>query len=473
MNNQKITSPVMVSAGFLSALLSLFVLINLVWGYQLALYILVAVCALGLSFIYPIAGLLAVTFLTLVWSQHFTLSPLIINQTEYKIYLIDWFLVAIYFRTALDWLRQAKPHWNWADRLLVVFFAWVALVFALSIAFWDASLASAVSSLKNYTFYPILFFVAWYYGRERATVRAWLEFLIAGALASVLFFVYGLVAGQGLWTEITPLSTEGARFLDFNHAFYLCLATIVGLAYIIRQRDALARQLAWLLPLFVAGIVGSLMRHLWLALVVYLVWFLISLGNDRASFKKLIAKYTAVVVMIVTVVAMIWAIAPQSQLAQKINDQQGYLATRVLSLFDDGDTSIAWRSTLWQTAVSNLAERPWMGLGLGQKVFIDMGSYKDYVELRNIHNSFLAILTQLGVLGIALLALFVLHWFYRVWMTKSNNSLALVIRYSTLGVVIFCLVAFLFQPYLEANFFSVWWWIFLGLGRAYYEGSLS
>lgn len=473
MNKAKISTAVAVSTGFLTLLTSLLVLVNLSGAYSLALYMLVALAAFGLSLIYPVAGLLSLSLLTLIWSQHFTLSSLIINQAEYKIYLIDWFLLAIYARTALEWLKARRPVWKIEDWVLLVFFAWVALVFVWSMGLWDANLAPAVSSLKNYTFYPLLFFVAWYYGRQPGMIKQWLAVLMLGGMVSVGFLIYGLINGQGLWTEVTPLSTEGSRFLDFNHAFYLCLAFICGLAYLVKQNDRWSRWLAWLLPLFVAGIIGSLMRHLWLGLAVYLVWLMVSLGNDRLSFKKLLAKYLAAGVMVVALLAMVTVLAPQSSLSGNLAEQGRYLSTRVVSLFDSGDTSIAWRNTLWRVALADLMERPWSGQGLGQKVFIDMGSYKEYVELRNIHNSFLAILTQLGFVGLCLLAVLVLIWLYRMWTCKATEAWRTTVRYSALGMIIFCVVTFLFQPYLEANFFSIWWWLALGWGRAYYEGSLS
>jgi O-antigen ligase len=173
------------------------------------------------------------------------------------------------------------------------------------------------------------------------------------------------------------------------------------------------------------------------------------------------------------IAAMVTVLAPQSSLSGNLAEQGRYLSTRVVSLFDSGDTSIAWRNTLWRVALADLMERPWSGQGLGQKVFIDMGSYKEYVELRNIHNSFLAILTQLGFVGLCLLAVLVLIWLYRMWTCKATEAWRTTVRYSALGMIIFCVVTFLFQPYLEANFFSIWWWLALGWGRAYYEGSLS
>jgi O-antigen ligase len=144
-----------------------------------------------------------------------------------------------------------------------------------------------------------------------------------------------------------------------------------------------------------------------------------------------------------------------------------------MSFFDSEDSSFAWRSSLWRGVWSELAVNPLFGLGLGQRIYLDMGSYKDYVELRNIHNSFLAITTQLGLVGIILLATLVLNLFIRVWRISLSDHYLQMKKLILLGVLVFCSVAFLFQPYLEANWFSIWWWLALGLSRSLYENSTS
>jgi len=370
-------------------------------------------------------------------------------------------------------MKYRQPKFKLLDYSLLLFFGWVAIIFWFSLAFWDASLQPAFSSLKNYVFYPALFFVVWYWFRDRQILKYWLGFFIAGACLSLGFFAYGLIVGQGLWTEITPLSTSGSRFLDFNHAFYLCLAFILGLSHLIWQKDRVSNLIIWLLPLFLIAVAGSLMRHLWLALGVYLLWLVVTLGTGRASLKILVTKYLAAGIMTLALVLFIFNLLPQSDLNQQVNQQQGYFVARLSSIFDDGDTSIAWRGTLWQVVWDNFLLNPLVGQGLGQRVFIDMGSYKDYVELRNVHNSFLAILTQVGLIGFLLFVIFTIGQLVKVWRYKAKDNLSQMVRYSLSGVIIFCSVAFLFQPYLEANFFSIWWWIILGLGHAYYEGAFS
>jgi len=462
-----------ISAWFLALLFSVLVTSNLIFGFNLALYGLTAVIGLLVTLVWPRSGLLAMFFLTLVFAKQFSLSNVIINQEEYKFYLIDIFLLAVYFRVVLDWLKINRPAIKGVDWLLIAFMIWTALSYAVSVAYGDAITPVAFSSLKNYIFYPALYFAVWFLFRSRDDWRQLFNFFIAGVVVSLGFLVYGLVTGVGLWTELTPLTTSGARLIDFDHAFYLALAIIVALPIIIYGHSRYKQVLAWLVPLFLLGVLGSLMRHLWLALLVYLAWFIYSIGNQRRIFKYWLTRYLALGTIILSLLAFVVAVIPQSSLSNQANVQRGYLVTRAMSFFDSEDSSFAWRSSLWRGVWSELAVNPLFGLGLGQRIYLDMGSYKDYVELRNIHNSFLAITTQLGLVGIILLATLVLNLFIRVWRISLSDHYLQMKKLILLGVLVFCSVAFLFQPYLEANWFSIWWWLALGLSRSLYENSTS
>jgi len=123
------------SALFLILIFSVYVISNLAIGFNLGFYCLVASAALILSFTSPRSALWSIIFLTLFFAKQFTLSGLIINQVEYKFYLIDIFLVAMYARVALDWLASGQRRLNRIEWVLILFFVWTAISFAFSVAF--------------------------------------------------------------------------------------------------------------------------------------------------------------------------------------------------------------------------------------------------------------------------------------------------------------------------------------------------
>jgi len=309
---------------------------------------------------------------------------------------------------------------------------------------------------------------------DKQKLKTWLSFVMSATLVIIGFIVYGLVNGQGLWTEITPLSTVGSRILDFDHAFYLCLISLFGLSYIIFKRGLAVRWLYMLLPIFFIGIVGSLMRHLWVALVLAVIGVYFFLPKLKKSiFRQVVLSYTVILVVLGLLAIFLANTLPFSHFSGYYHNVVNQLSTRAESLADSNDSSIAWRGAVWQGVWEKYKDNLAGGLGFGQKVFIDMGDYQDYVEIRNIHNSFLAIFVQLGLAGFAIFCLFALGVFGKLLKYKTSGEDGQTAKFALLAIMIFCAVAFLFQPYLEANFFNISFWLSLGLAKRTYEGTFS
>ncbi|EKD46948.1 MAG: hypothetical protein ACD_67C00004G0001, partial [uncultured bacterium] len=147
----------------------------------------------------------------------------------------------------------------------------------------------------------------------------------------------------------------------------------------------------------------------------------------------------------------------------------GMIGGRIVSVTNtSGDESIVWRSAVWKQAVKQYVKGPIQGIGFGKKVSVEIGKYRDFVEVRNIHNSFLVLLVQMGIFGITfvMLAVFVLG--KNALTNKFKDETFQMIAFGCLGVLALQLVAFLFQPYLEANLLGIFFWINLGMLRILY-----
>ena len=145
------------------------------------------------------------------------------------------------------------------------------------------------------------------------------------------------------------------------------------------------------------------------------------------------------------------------------------LGSRVASIANTStDESIVWRSAVWQQAINQYANNPILGIGFGKKVSVEIGKYHDFVEVRNIHNSFLVLLVQMGIVGLFLIlvCLSILGW--NVFHLDMEDDFMQIAAYSSLGILLFQFVAFMFQPYLEANLLSIFFWINLGILRSLY-----
>jgi O-antigen ligase len=153
--------------------------------------------------------------------------------------------------------------------------------------------------------------------------------------------------------------------------------------------------------------------------------------------------------------------APSEQMGALIST----MTTRVTSIGNASDESIAWRGVVWSSAFHAFSQNIFSGTGFGVSVPVEIADYREFVEIRNIHNSWLALLIQTGLLGFGLFVLFLSRLAYRAWRLRSKDALLETAKYVTMGILLFHSIIFLSQPYLETNLLSIFFWINLGVMR--------
>jgi|GEM_PF-301609 len=496
-----------ISAVFIVALVSFSILTNFVSGFIFPLFLVVIIIAFLIAFFYPRSGLYALVFLTFIFERFFTLNPIVIDRNEYKLYSLDiilaGILAGIIFEKIFFSRKVKKPFFllkqnsnfskeknnrkifsfrffsfvfprqiflkfkkDKASFYLIAFIGVIIIYFLASVIIWGGNFSLAFSSLKNYGFYSLLYFVVIFLLNKEAHWARFLKFALAGAIGIIVFIFIGVVRGEGLWSEYTPLSTAGIRILAFPHAYYLSLALIFSLVWLVFQKNNFSRWFWLLLPFWIIGIVGSMMRHLWIGLFFSLILLFFILSRERKiALKKIFFHYLLIIVTLGTFVFYLSWLVPYSNISREFAIGAQVLRERAISLSNFEDSSIAWREITWKAAGKEYRKNPWRAMGLGKKIFIEMNGYVDAVEARSLHNSFLSLFAQTGIWGLGALGLFVWFSFKEVWKKIKTNQTNFVLP-ATLTILIFQLIIFQFQPYLETNLLGIFFWLNLGLMKA-------
>jgi hypothetical protein len=269
---------------FLILLLGMDALTNSIVGFSFFLFMVTVPLSAGLAFFFPRAGFAAAMVTTILFERFFALSPMIIGDVVYKLYPLDIILASVFLSALLVFLYEGKTffRFRFSDRFLFGFFVLVTGIFLATVFGWnDTSLAIAFSTWKNYVFYGLTVFFLGGMLRKKEDFVSFGKLFLVGTAFATIFLLIGILRGEGLWTEYTPLSTSGTRFLAFPHAFYFSLALLVLLLPLPLWLNKASRQKQFFMSLFsavlVCGILGSLMRHLWLGLGgASLVSFLVS-----------------------------------------------------------------------------------------------------------------------------------------------------------------------------------------------------
>lgn len=451
--------------------LALLIVAMLLAGNSPLLYLLFVL--LSAVFILPgdyFLGLSLIITLTMIFERFFALQGLTIDRAVYKFYLMDAVICLSYLALFIDHKmrrRTRRISFGWPEKFLAV---WLIIVGSYLIrSFYDinADAAVAFSSFKNYFFYPLLYLFIIYAVDSKEKLKQAVHLMLLSAVGIIGFIFIGFINGQGLWTEFTPLSTVGTRYLAGTHAFYLTLAVALGLPLFLYKRLRNASFAILIAGLWSLGIAASLMRHLWLALLVALAATFVLLGKEL---KKTYAAYLSQAGLIMA--TMLAAVILASSLLyfqgsmDKIHSDLNAVFSRVATVTDiSADTSVSWRQDIWQDAAKIWSERPIFGVGFGRAMLIDSGAYQTFEEIRNIHNSPLAIAVQMGLAGLAAFLAFVASAIASSIKKIRHDDDLKPYYIGILAAISAYLAASLFQPYLETNMMGIWLWILLGLLR--------
>jgi O-antigen ligase len=459
-----------VSAIFIIILVSLFVLANFVVGFVWPVFILTMLIGFMLAAIYPRSGMLAIVFLTMVWERFFTLQTFFIGKSEYKIYPLDILLAGVFVGILVQYLLMRKKiQLRKVDWILMGFIGLNIVYFAWSLIIIKTNAALAFSALKNYAFYSLLYFATMFLFRDKKSWRELFGFFLAGAVALTGFVILGLISGEGLWSGYTPLSTSGVRKLAFTHGLYLTLAFFPMLLWLIGRKKIhqLKDEIYHVfMAIWLVGIIGALMRHLWIAMAgVFILLLLFLTKVQKKGILRIVFKLAVPFIVIGVFVFYAASMNPQSNLARTFEKSLGVVSERASSLVSSKeDESFAWRTLVWQGAYTRFKNNPIFGIGTGERIYVEDKDYKDFIEIRNIHNSYLAILFQLGFLGLGFFFFFV-YGNVRALLSSSGDEQYNFYKFSILSVLAIYLLSLPFQPYLETNLLAIFFWMSLGLAR--------
>ncbi|HCU01304.1 MAG: hypothetical protein UR66_C0019G0005 [Candidatus Moranbacteria bacterium GW2011_GWE1_35_17] len=456
-----------INAIFIIVLNTFLILAGFAGGFIMPLFLLVMIFSFWISFLYPRSGIYAIVFLTLIFERFFTLAPIVIGYQEYKLYPIDIILgatfISYFIQIGLNIAKKNNLTYLKENKYLSIFFILIIIHFLVDIIFLKTDNALAFSSFKYYIFYPWLYFVILFFFKKREDVLKLFKFYLAGAIGIIFFIMFGILNGNGLWTEYTPLSTNGVRILAFTHSFYILMGLLGVWIWSLYHQKKTNVAFKILMIVWTIGIIGSLMRHLWIGLVISLAIIYFAIEKEkRKIFREKISKGLMAASVATLFIAFLVIISPHYSSYNKLADKSlNSMNERVGSLFlgFSQDESFSWRELVWKESLSEYIKNPLWGMGFGQKVYVESDGYKDFVEVRNIHNSWLVLLFQGGFLVAGFFIFFIFGLFFKLVKIREKGwqdilLIVLFINYLILAV---------FQPYWETNMLSIFFWIILGL----------
>lgn len=465
LNPSKISREVVYTI-FATIFVSVFVLVNIFFGFNLYLYIFCLVFASFFILKRPEVGLYLIIICTAIFESFFTLQPLTFDENTYKVYPLDFIIIITLISLVFSLLR------NRGNKLIVgkvglsilvfIIFCLVSFVYGL---IQGGDINDAFSTLKNYAFYAALYFLVVNIITDKTKLDRLVKIFLFCGLALFFFIFYGLINGSGLWIEFTPLSTFGTRLLAPTHAFYLSIIVLISINLLAYKRNFFGNLAIPIILVQILGIIGSLTRHLWLALGVGVLFSFFFLSRQR---KKNLLKIVAIQLFLLIIILSLYVwfdYIISGQVPTVANSFIKATAKRLqsLSVFME-DESAAFRILAWQEAWKSFQASPLVGIGFGHKLTFDYFGYPVKINIRDLHNNFIGIALQMGILGSLSFVAFNIIFIRRAY--RKFKAASPYFRPYILGFFA-CYLLFLisanFGIYFDINLLVIFFWMFLGV----------
>jgi O-antigen ligase len=225
---------------------------------------------------------------------------------------------------------------------------------------------------------------------------------------------------------------------------------------------ALSKDVIYFLWAAVAlGIVVSLQRHLWLAgAVLVTIWLLVLPKVDRARLWHPLSRALAacaIGLFVALGAVVVWSGHLPLQAAHVVQVLRE--RTSLNLILNQEDSSARWRFAAWRAGLGLWVGQPIVGTGLGQEIFGYNQIYPFQVAARELHNDYLGILIQLGLVGLAA----VVYWFVvivRTMVSAWQRERTPLLFVSGSMLLLFFMI-FGVSIYWDTNFFVMWWWLAL------------
>lgn len=464
---------------FTVALVGLFVLFNSYVAQNWWLYLFFLLPAGLIIMTCPESGLFALIFGTMIFERWFTLEPIRLADSLIKLYPLDIVIIFTLLGVLWQWSRGQK--FIWRDKVfswgLWAFFLVVALNFVRALYASQVDLELAFSTFKNFALYFVVYLLVVNIIRTPEQFKRFIGVFLAAGFFLLYFVFYGLVTGQGIWAEFVPLSTWGSRILGGSQSFYITLLIILLLNLLLRRQKFSRWDYFYfvLLAVFLFALAASLQRHLWLALVIGLgISLFFYQPLQRRKIRQIFVVGAFLVVFLVLV--SLWLYSWQNNNFLTNSDILQAIKYRVTPVFvpSELDSSALWRFSSWSRAWEIFKANWLWGVGLGQKLSFEILDTYVTVEMRQLHNDFIAAAVQMGLLGILAVIYLVgsvLRGFAKYYSRISREYQLYFLTFFIWAVIF--LWSANFGIYFDLNTLVIFFWLALGgmtLSRKLGEG---
>lgn len=455
---------------FATLSVSIFILASFFIPFSLPLYIFLLFLASLFILKNPEVGLYTIIILTFVFERFFTLQPLVWEENTYKIYPLDILTIITLLSFLFYKLRFPKIKLQVGKLgIVIILFVTAAGFSTLYGILQGGDTGLALSTFKNYALYSVFFFLTINVIRTKEQIVRLCSVFTFSSLILFIFIALGFFRGKGIWIEYTPLSTLGTRLLAPTHAFYLSIASLFLLNLLAAKKNVFGGFTFPIILIQFLGILSSLTRHLWLALPFgILTSFVFSAHEYKKNLLKILTTQILLIFILVTFYGWgSYIFFGKVPILEMEFLKSAAVRFKTLVFVAEGDESSTFRILAWERAWDLFKKNPILGIGFGQKITFDFFGWPMRIEVRELHNDFIGLGLQMGILGFVIFVGLNVLFLQIVFKTlkKVPKDLAPYLL-GFFGSYILFIISSNFGTYFDINLLVIFYWIILGGGIA-------
>ena len=267
----------------------------------------------------------------------------------------------------------------------------LTLILAIVSQYHTVNLNESLPIVQSYIYYSVLYFITrTYFYNYPAHINIALKGLLFALLISCIFGFLQFITGSGYMpgTPIRSIVTNGVYracgLFDDPNYFGLVLACISPLCFLIKSKS-------WgysLYAIFAVAILTTLSRASLIIMLIQFIFYFYSVNKNKTIF---VLKFFSILVIIVPVFVLLkpdFIVDRMATLLPMLSGNTGQL-----------ENSSAERLDLIFAGIKMFLDYPILGLGFGNfQLYTEF--YMDFFPRKVFaHNSYLTILTELGIVG--------------------------------------------------------------------------
>ncbi len=316
----------------------------------------------------------------------------------------------------------------------------------------------------------ILFFVFGYTLTTYEQIRKLLiVFFLFVFLDSVFIIYLGLIKGG------REFGLSGVVFVDFSVMVIISLL----LASILKSGRNLFLYFS-LTSIIFAGLIFTQTRNTFISMILTSLTLFIYLISNRKRFnvstKKLIGTFSIIISLTLLVVILLTLFSPST--FERFDELKQQNVLTVKSESDFYKNSLLTRLLIWDTALNAFKSHPIIGIGAYSFPFesvhyytISKELFKDYVEGLSPHITYLAVLTETGILGFVGFIIFLIS---SIRLGLKSIHLAFTEQQKFYSLIILSLQIYIFYSMFLSDAWlwgqcGMLWGMVLGLSIANYK----